>query len=270
MADPAHPITNGLNTFEIHDETYDRCEVDPTVRVLLTTNHPRNNKELVWVKKYRNSRVCYIQLGHDHHAYENPNYRLLVARGIRWAAGRPADPEAKSFSLFNGKNLVGWRQEGNATWEVKNGLLIGRQGPNQAAGDLLTETSFDDFELTASFKIVWPANSGVWYRYQSAQEAYQADILEYKDPLAYTGSLYCPGKLFLAINDDPKLVHREGWNVLVIRAVGNRHVLFLNGKKIADVRDDGSKRGRIGFQIHEGSQFSKMRIMVKEVRVKRI
>ena len=35
--------------------------------------------------------------------------------------------------------------------------------------------------------------------------------------------------MFLAINDDPKLVDRDGWNTLVIRAVGNREIVLLNG-----------------------------------------
>jgi type 1 glutamine amidotransferase len=55
---------------------------------LLKTAHPKNDPELAWVTRYGNSRVFYLMLGHDHSAYENPNYRELVARGIRWAAGR--------------------------------------------------------------------------------------------------------------------------------------------------------------------------------------
>lgn len=194
---------------------------------------------------------------------------LLLVASTDATAGEAA-ATAKSVSLFNGKDFTGWQQEGHAHWEVHDGILIGRQGPHQAAGDLLTEDAFDDFELTVTFKIVWPANSGVWYRYRSAQEAYQADILEYQSPLAYTGSLYRPGKMFLAVNEDPKLVHRQGWNELVIRATGNRHQIFLNGKQTADVRDDGPRQGRIGFQVHQGSQFSKMRILVKEVRIRKL
>jgi type 1 glutamine amidotransferase len=30
--------------------------------------------------------VVYLILGHDHFAYENPNFRELVARSIRWTA----------------------------------------------------------------------------------------------------------------------------------------------------------------------------------------
>jgi type 1 glutamine amidotransferase len=29
----------------------------------------------------------FLQLGHDSKAYANPNYRQLVVRSIRWAAG---------------------------------------------------------------------------------------------------------------------------------------------------------------------------------------
>ena len=180
------------------------------------------------------------------------------------------EPQAEATALFNGKDLTGWVAEGNAHWEVKNGQLIGRQGPNNGPGDLFTKAFYDDFELTITYKINWPANSGVWYRYQSPEKSYQADILEYKNPVAYSGSLYCPGKMFLAINDDPKLVDREGWNTLVIRAVGDRHVILLNGKQVADVREDRFKRGRIGFQIHQGDQFGTMQITVKEMRIREL
>jgi type 1 glutamine amidotransferase len=88
IADKKHPITRGLKDFQIHDETYKGYYTDPKVRVLLKTDHPKNNPELAWVKRYGKSRVFYLMLGHDHEAYENPNYRELVARGIRWVARR--------------------------------------------------------------------------------------------------------------------------------------------------------------------------------------
>ena len=270
VVDPHHPITHGLSDFEIHDETYGGCQVDPSVHLLLATDHPDNNKQLAWVKTYGKSRVFYLQLGHDHFAYEHPSYRKLVARGIRWTAESPVPPKAETTAIFNGKDLTGWVAEGNALWEVEDGQLIGRQGPGNSPGDLFTEASYGDFELTVTYKIDWPANSGVWYRYQSPGKAYQADILEYKSPVAYSGSLYSPGKLFLAINDDPELVNREGWNRLVIRVVGDRHVIMLNGKQVADVRDGRFKRGRIGLQVHPGAEFGAMRIAVKEMRIREL
>ncbi|MFV1964895.1 MAG: ThuA domain-containing protein [Pirellulaceae bacterium] len=94
IADTEHPITRGMKDFAIHDETYFNYDTDPRARVLLTTDHPKNDPELAWVREYGRSRVFYLMLGHDHDAYENPNFRLLVARGIRWAAKRATEPES--------------------------------------------------------------------------------------------------------------------------------------------------------------------------------
>ena len=184
IADKEHPITRGLEDFEIHDEAYLNYDTDPAARLLLTTKHPKNDPELAWVKTYGNSRVFYLMLGHDHLAYEHPSFRTLAARGIRWAAGRPADLAAPYRSLFNGKDLTGWKPEGKARWDVQDGLLVGTQGEDNAPGDLFTEASFDDFELKVAFRVVWPANTGVWYRYQSPKQAFQADVLEYVKPFA--------------------------------------------------------------------------------------
>ena len=38
--------------------------------------------------RYGKSRVAFVQLGHDHFAYENPSYRKLVAQAIQWTAGK--------------------------------------------------------------------------------------------------------------------------------------------------------------------------------------
>ncbi len=80
IADSEHPITQGMKPFEIHDEAYAGYEKDPQATVLLTTDHPKSDREVAWVKNYGNSRVFYLQLGHDHFAYENPQYKELVAR----------------------------------------------------------------------------------------------------------------------------------------------------------------------------------------------
>ena len=271
IANGEHPITKGLKDFEIRDETYNKYDTDPQATVLLTTEHPKSDRELAWAKTYANSRVVYIELGHDHFAYENPNYQTLVARAIRWTAGRPTDPQAAAVKLFNGQDLTGWKPDGNATWEVEDGHLTGRQGAGNAPGDLFTEATFADFELTVTYRVVWPANSGVWYRYQSGAQAYQADILEYENPFALSGTLYRPGlpnTPFLATNTDATIIDREGWNTLVIRAFGNRHVMFLNGNKTADVCDDISDKGTIGFQVHAGDQFAKMKIIVREITIR--
>lgn len=165
--------------------------------------------------------------------------------------------------LFDGETLDGWVPEGGAVWKVEDGIIVGRQGENFAHGDLFTAEEYDDFDLIIQYRIVWPANSGVWFRYTDENHAYQADILEFEDPVAYSGSIYAPGKLFIAINEDPDLEDREGWNTMRIRAVGNHLQVWLNGVQTADVHDDDHASGRIGFQIHVGEQFSDMEVHVR-------
>jgi len=174
------------------------------------------------------------------------------------------------IKLFNGKDLTGWKAEGNAKWSVENGMLVGVQGEKNAPGDLFTEKDYDNFELKVVYKVVWPANSGVWFRYQSPEKAYQADILEYKDPVAYSGTIYSPGKLFLAANLDPTIEKKNDWNTMIIRAEGDHLVVTLNGKKTADVRDASYATGKIGFQVHPGAEFATMKITVKEMELKPI
>lgn len=88
VADTEHPITKGVKDFVIHDETYNNYYTAPDAKVLLTTDHPKNDPKLAWVKQYGKSRVFYFMLGHDEKAYANANFARIVHQGIRWAAGQ--------------------------------------------------------------------------------------------------------------------------------------------------------------------------------------
>ncbi len=170
--------------------------------------------------------------------------------------------------LFNGKDLTGWRADGGAIWRVQDGLLVGTQGENNAPGDLFTENVYQDFALKVDYRVVWPCNSGVWFRYQSPEVAYQADILEYQNPECYSGTLYCPSKMFLAMNTDKALVSRDGWNTLLVQAQGDHLQIWLNGRQVADVHDTTTASGTIGFQVHPGQEFGPMKIMVRDIQIK--
>lgn len=88
IADPDHPVTRGLEDFVIHDETYGLFDALPDVHPLLTTDEATSGRIIGWAKTYEASRIVYLQLGHDHHAYENPSYRQLLNQAIRWTANR--------------------------------------------------------------------------------------------------------------------------------------------------------------------------------------
>ncbi|HKG91305.1 MAG TPA: DUF1080 domain-containing protein, partial [Gemmatimonadaceae bacterium] len=66
--------------------------------------------------------------------------------------------------LFDGQTLAGWRgykeQGPPAGWAVKNGAIV----REAEAGDLITEETFGNFELSLEWMISKGGNSGILYR----------------------------------------------------------------------------------------------------------
>ncbi|NLH72499.1 MAG: ThuA domain-containing protein [Verrucomicrobia bacterium] len=88
VLDKTHPVTRGVSDFDIHDETYNLFDVSPSVVRLLGTDEPTSGKIIGWAKSYESAKVVYLQLGHDHLAWENPAFKRLLNQAIRWTAGR--------------------------------------------------------------------------------------------------------------------------------------------------------------------------------------
>ncbi len=88
IADRTHPITTGLDDFELEDEVYGGFQVAPGVRPLLLTAHPASGRVIGWARSYGSARVVFLQPGHGPGAYGNASYRRLIERSLRWVAGR--------------------------------------------------------------------------------------------------------------------------------------------------------------------------------------
>jgi len=84
MVHPSNPVTKGMKDFVLHDEVYGNLEVLPEVYPLLSTNHPKSNKLIGWTLKKENSKIVFIQPGHDKNSYTKPNYRRLVRQAINY------------------------------------------------------------------------------------------------------------------------------------------------------------------------------------------
>lgn len=81
-----HPVTKGISDFLLRDEIYWGFRVGKDVTPLLTTTQPKSGKPLAWTRNEGKSRIVTIQSGHGPSAYENENYRKLLAQSIRWVA----------------------------------------------------------------------------------------------------------------------------------------------------------------------------------------
>jgi type 1 glutamine amidotransferase len=91
IADPGHPITSELSTFELYGETWGplRLIPGPTCHILLTTDHPKMaTVAMAWTHEFGTARVFCLQPGHNNDSYADPIFRTVLSRGIQWAAGR--------------------------------------------------------------------------------------------------------------------------------------------------------------------------------------
>lgn len=78
----SHPITEGLEDFEVQDELYVVDGDMTSWRVLARAlSHP-----VAYTKPYGAGRVFCTNLGHDERALGHPAVQQLYVRGIRWVA----------------------------------------------------------------------------------------------------------------------------------------------------------------------------------------
>ena len=193
-----------------------------------------------------------------------------MRQGLRWALvaaawvlGSAAFAAEEGWTpLFNGKDLEGWKAQGSAIFKVEDGCLMGTQTDGKG-GDLFTVDEWDNFELRFTYKVAWPANSGIWYR-----NSYQFDILKYTNPKTFSGALY-PGtnSTFGFVNLDESIENRDGWNEGQVYANGDHLIHWLNGKQIGEVHDKRFAKGRIGIQVHGGG-FKGMQIILKKIELR--
>jgi hypothetical protein len=156
---------------------------------------------------------------------------------------------------------------------VEDGAIVGRQGPNGAPGDLFTDAHWKDFEVEAEWRMAFPGNSGLWFRWAGPKTGCQADFLENEKafPDVFSGSVYCMGRQFVGVNRDGSIVNRTGWNKLRMRVAGDDVVVELNGREVVRTRNDTqSTAGSIGIQVHAGDQFKDMEVRLRNIRLRPI
>jgi hypothetical protein len=163
----------------------------------------------------------------------------------------------KKESLFNGKDLTGWKVYGTEKWYVEEGLLVCESGPDKKYGYLATERFYKNFDLKLEFKQEANGNSGVFFRSTiegTKISGWQCEVApQGKD----TGGIYeSYGRGWLKqIPDEKENILKPGeWNKMRIRVEGDRVQTWLNGELMVDFSDEkiGKADGSIALQIHDG------------------
>lgn len=165
--------------------------------------------------------------------------------------------QSPSESLFNGKNLDGWKIYGTEKWYVKDGILICESGPDKQYGYLATEKWFDNFILELEFKQEANGNSGVFFRSTIEGTKITGWQVEIAPPNHDTGGIYESygrGWLYQIPDDQEGFLKMGEWNKMKIQVIGNHVTTWLNGHQMTDLTDDqiGKGKGSIALQIHDG------------------
>jgi len=143
---------------------------------------------------------------------------------------RKGNPQwGKPVSLFNGKDLSGWRMDRpnpSVAWKVENGTLVSPgHGP-----ELINEQKFGDFKLHIEFNCGPGANSGVYLRGRYEVQIEDNSIQE--PPSHHTGGVYG----FLA--PSPEQPRKPGdWQTFDITLIGRTITVVQNGTTIIDNRE---------------------------------
>lgn len=163
----------------------------------------------------------------------------------------------KSKSIFNGKNLDGWKIHGTEKWYVQNGELVCESGPDNQYGYLSTDQSYKNFELTLDFKQEANGNSGVFFRSSIEGVKISGWQVEVAPLNSHTGGIYESygrGWLIQPSAEEEKALKPGEWNTLKIRVVDDQVATWLNGKQMITLKDEkiGQGNGFIALQIHDG------------------
>ena len=177
-----------------------------------------------------------------------------------------ADDEGQNFvSIFDGKTLEGWTQRnGTATYEVKDGTIVGTTKAGSPNSFLCTDKLYGNFELVFEVKVHNSLNSGVQIRSQTKGgpqgrvNGPQVEIEASGDNGAESGYIYgeaAGGWMTPADKLKPHKHFKDGeWNEYRVLAEGARIQTWINGQQISDLVDEqklkSHPKGFIGLQVH--------------------
>jgi len=191
---------------------------------------------------------------------------------------RASDNDEDWISLFNGKNLDGWKAvENPSSISVRDGMIVG-DGPRAHLFYVgpVANHDFKNFIFRADVKTVTGTNSGVFFhtKYEespSPSQGYEAQINNSMPrERVKTGSLYQVKDLYKTDVKDNQ------WFMMEIMVAGKRIVVKVDDKTLMDFTEPLDhkppkshpgrflSRGTFALQNHD----PKSRVYFKNIRVK--
>ncbi len=186
---------------------------------------------------------------------------------------KPIENKKGWIDLFDGKTTKGWHSYGKTAageaWKVEDGVLHLDAGKGLSSGDIVTDESFNDFDLKLEWKISKNGNSGIIFYIQDEPKKY--DYIWYTGPEMQIldndghsdGKIlkHRAGNLYDLIEGKEGVVKAVGeWNqVEIISKKGNLDLL-LNGVTVVSTKvgDDNWRNLIAGSKFKTKPDFGKV------------
>lgn len=170
--------------------------------------------------------------------------------------------QAEPTSLFNGKDLTGWKVAGADCWKVVDGAIHGENDPKKKGSILWTENEHADFVFKCDFKFEGPIDSGVFLRHENDQ--IQIGISgSLKRDMTASPYIASTRKYPVEAKGIAELLKQGEWNTMKITAKGPVYTVELNGKEVMTYTSETAKdKGPIGLQVHPGKE---MKVLFREL-----
>lgn len=88
ITEVVHPITEGLDDFEVMDELYFHQHGEEPIEPLIVAHSKitKRDEPLAWVYQYGEGRVFQTLLGHSEKTYKSPEASAMLRRAVLWAS----------------------------------------------------------------------------------------------------------------------------------------------------------------------------------------
>jgi hypothetical protein len=177
---------------------------------------------------------------------------LILAAGTGLFASEK-DSEEGWISLFNGKDLSGWKISEDGKWKVDDGRIVA----NGERSHLYTEREFKNFDFKAEVMTTPGSNSGIYFHTKFQDEGwpelgYEVQVNQTQGDPVKSGSLYGIVKRFSTPVKDNE------WYTTQITVRGNSVTVRINDEVLYEyVQPSGVTGGRkfsegsIALQAHD-------------------
>ena len=182
---------------------------------------------------------------------------------VRWRNLKLRDL-TKFTSLYNDKDLTGWKTTGNWLPQQDGSLLIqprtGEKGWERYDAYLWSEKKYKNFVLDVEYSYPPGGNSGLYFRVgdrsDPVKQGIEAQILDSSKKEGPVGPHDHGGIIGTAAASKNMSRPPHEWNRMVVTCIGSHLQVDLNGEQIIDTQlDQGPMKNRpmegyIGFQDH--------------------